>query len=549
MRIRAGCDAACRPVFLLACLLVPLAAGAAPPKYRLTAIPRLDWDRAIPREINNSGHVVGWLVKDGQPLHTFLYKGGTTIDLQTAGGEIFSAMSMNDEGVIVGHIENQAFMFSNGDYIPLQASGYELTLAIDINDVGQITGSAVPPDDGPRQVFLYEEGNVSILPMGPFVSMSAAAISNTGTVIGIGDMSDGKNPERHPFIYRDGETIDMGSLGRHKAYPEAINDSGRVTGVLRRDPDHRNWHAFVRSRNGVMTELGTLGGNNSLAEDINSSGHVAGSAQDETNAYRAFLYKNGVMNDLGALGGRSSSASDITDNGQVVGNVELANATWTIFIYGVDGPRTYDLNALVDPADPLKPFVRLWQTSQQRVINEFGQILAVGDDGSGYIVSPVDSTPPVVTARVSGTQGGHGWYTSDVRVSWITRDPEAPVGARIGCTTATVTADSYGSLHKCQAASIGGTSGVNTVSIKRDSTAPSIAIRSPRPGAVFDRHQLVHVSYHCSDAPSGIESCTGSVPLSDLIDTSRKVTNAVFEVVAIDKAGIRSAVTQTYSVK
>jgi probable HAF family extracellular repeat protein len=551
--IRPGRAAAAGLAIVALCLLGQPSALAAPPKYKLTVIPRLDYHEAIPRQITEAGHVLGWLLKDDQPLHMFLYQDGTTTDLQTAAGEIFHGSAINEQGVVVGSIGNQAFTYEDGEYVALQTPGYELTRAIDINASGQIVGWAEPLDGGGRRIFLYDDGVISILPMAGFLSMSVAGISDSGIVAGSGDLNEARNPERHPYIYLNGETIDVGSLGRNSAYSIAVNDAGRVTGVLDKDPEHRNTHAFVRSASGVMRDLGTLGGTNSYAEDINSSGRVVGAAALPTGYFRAFLYRNGAMHDLGALDGENSVAYDITDNGQVVGDVRYENSRSTVFIQGIDGPTTYDLNDLIDPADPLEPFVWLEQTSSDKAMNESGQILAVGSDSRrrrrrGYIVSPVDSTPPVVTADVTGIRGNRGWYTSDVAVSWITADPEAPVGAVTGCETATVVLDSPGTRFDCQARSIGGTSPVNSVTIRRDASSPSVVITSPAPDAVYERNQVVPVAFECTDALSGVQACRGSALPGSLIDTSIAVTGERFRAVGIDKAGNKRVVLHTYSV-
>ena len=551
MPIRPGMAAA--GVAILASCLVQPSVLAAPPTYRLTVIPRLDYHQAIPTHINNAGHVIGWLVKDDQPLHAFLYRDGTTIDLQSADGGIFDEAAMNEQGIVVGSIGDRAYMYRDGEFIALETPGYDLLRATDINDGGQIIGSAVPAGGGPLQAFLYDDGVASILPLGAFISMHPAAISNAGTVVGAGNLTDARNPERHPFVYREGQLVDAGSLGRHSAYAIEASESGRVVGILDKDPDHRNTHAFVLSSSGKLRDLGTLGGTNSYPYDINTSGRIVGSAALATGYFRAFLYGNGVMHDLGALGGEMSVAYGITDNGQVVGNAHYENRTSTIFIHGVDGPRTLDLNDLIDPADPLKPFVRLEQTSPRTAINEFGQILATGTDSRrrrklGYIVSPVDSTPPLVTASVTGVMGDRGWYTSDATVTWITTDPEAPIGARAGCATATVTLDSTGTQFDCQATSLGGASPVNSVTIKRDASSPSVEVTSPGAGAVYERNEIVPAAFQCSDAVSGIQACRGPVPAGALIDTSAPVTDATFRVVGIDRAGNRRVVVHAYTV-
>ncbi len=44
-----------------------------------------------------------------------------------------------------------------------------------------------------------------------------------------------------------------------------------------------------------------------------------------------------------------------------------------------------------------------------------------------------DTTPPLITAEVSGTKGNNGWYTSDVSVSWQVSDPDSSISSTSGC--------------------------------------------------------------------------------------------------------------------
>ncbi len=88
---------------------------------------------------------------------------------------------------------------------------------------------------------------------------------------------------------------------------------------------------------------------------------------------------------------------------------------------------------------------------------------------------PVDATPPVIEATVSGTLGDNGWYTSDVNVSWTVTDDESAVSSSVGCGTTNVTADTNGVTFTCTATSAGGTAS-ESVTIKRDATAPTIAV-------------------------------------------------------------------------
>jgi len=82
-----------------------------------------------------------------------------------------------------------------------------------------------------------------------------------------------------------------------------------------------------------------------------------------------------------------------------------------------------------------------------------------------------DFTPPVLTPNISGTAGNHGWYTSDVAVSWTMTDDESDVIVLAGCEPLVVTNDTAGETVFCSALSLGGIA-TSSYTIRRDATAP-----------------------------------------------------------------------------
>jgi len=91
------------------------------------------------------------------------------------------------------------------------------------------------------------------------------------------------------------------------------------------------------------------------------------------------------------------------------------------------------------------------------------------------VVDGQDCTPPVITPSVEGTPGSNGYYTSDVDVTWTVTDPDSDIASSDGCDATTVTTDTTGTTLTCTATSVGGTS-TQSVTIKRDATAPTITV-------------------------------------------------------------------------
>jgi hypothetical protein len=165
-------------------------------------------------------------------------------------------------------------------------------------------------------------------------------------------------------------------------------------------------------------------------------------------------------------------------------------------------------------------------------------------DSYDYYFFYVDDTPPVVTYEISGTPGQNGWYTSDVSVLWNYEDPESTVFL-LNCMNpyqAVIDRLDYAS---CHVMSEGGDTLVH-VEVNRDTVAPIIAI-APSESATYFRGQVVPIAHACTDATSGIDTCTANQTGTHL-DTSTVGTFA-FSVTAVDRAGLSTTTSTSYTVK
>lgn len=97
--------------------------------------------------------------------------------------------------------------------------------------------------------------------------------------------------------------------------------------------------------------------------------------------------------------------------------------------------------------------------------------------------SPIDTTPPVITYSLDPAppNGNSGWYVSGVFVDWTVSDSESTITSMTGCDDTTVDSDTSGVSFTCTATSAGGTSSVTTVTIRRDTTPPSVVDEGPTP--------------------------------------------------------------------
>jgi len=242
-----------------------------------------------------------------------------------------------------------------------------------INNSGQILATdPMGSVTGTPGSFVYSNGQTTILPV------SASALNDQGQVVGsvIRDIPVGGS--RASALNDQGQVVGaylydlatktiqyMTATGTAATQALAVNNSGQATGIL----FTISIHPFLYS-NGKTIDLGTLGGTSGYGSAINSQGDVVGTAQTASSQWHAFLYSNGIMKDLGALpGDLRSAASSINNLGQVVG-VSSSGA----FLYSNGVMK--NLNDLIGANSG-------WKITDAYQINNRGQILAVGDGSNG----------------------------------------------------------------------------------------------------------------------------------------------------------------------
>ncbi len=209
------------------------------------------------------------------------------------------------------------------------------------------------PDCLVQRAFLWSDGALTELPSLPGgqgtqvfwlnESGDGTGVSLTG---GIDSLLLSTPPpwgvqEFHAVVWKNGQVVDLGTLGGALSFGQAINDRGQAVGIALNDvPDDvsifgfymgTQMRAFLWER-GVMRDLGTLGGTNAWAMFVNESGQVAGISFTDRNinpttnspTTHPFLWEKGKMTDLGSLGGTYGWTNGLNRRGDVVGWMNLA---------------------------------------------------------------------------------------------------------------------------------------------------------------------------------------------------------------------------------
>ena len=147
---------------------------------------------------------------------------------------------------------------------------------------------------------------------------------------------------------------------------------------------------------------------------------------------------------------------------------------------------------------------------------------------------------------MTGTPGENGWYRSDVTVTWTVAEAESPATLQTsGCDPTAITSETSGTTVTCEATSAGG-SASQSVTIRRDATAPTVTIEAPA-ATTYTEGQAVAAGYDCDDGGSGIGACTGPVASGAAIDTATAGART-FTVTASDRAGNTSSRSVDYTV-
>ena len=141
-----------------------------------------------------------------------------------------------------------------------------------------------------------------------------------------------------------------------------------------------------------------------------------------------------------------------------------------------------------------------------------------GKDGSMNASYVVDNQGPTVDAGVSPDPNAAGWRNSDVAINWSATDSGSGVASGPTPLSATVSVETDGTTTTASATDRLGNTGTGSVTVKLDKTKPVIAgSGSPAANAFGWNNSNVTVTLTCSDARSGIKTCTGggSVVLSN----------------------------------
>ena len=134
-----------------------------------------------------------------------------------------------------------------------------------------------------------------------------------------------------------------------------------------------------------------------------------------------------------------------------------------------------------------------------------------GPSSSMQAAFALDNTGPIVTAGLSPAANAAGWNKANVTAAWSATDAGSGVASGPAPETASVSANTSGDLKTATATDRVGNTSSGSATVKLDKTNPVVSgSRAPAANAAGWNNSNVTVSFGCTDALSGIKTCTGS---------------------------------------
>lgn len=293
---------------------------------------------------------------------------------------------------VYGTTTTQAYLWSNGVTKPLSgattACGPNTNVLIaGFSSLGHVSINVYSPDGSCNKNAIWYQGKLTYIgaPPAPYTTVGTGNINDRDQVIGSlfsSTVVNGNSLESQ-FVWQHGQYTLLPPLPNGEMYYPGgatalvINDLGVISGTSGTAQGFRG----VVWINNQPIDMGSCPGlPQSFGGAINNLGIVVGSCEtaQETSMPYAWQFGHFTMLPLLVSGYQSGGAVGINDLGEISG-YQAANpdgSTQQTALLWWQG-AVYDLNTLIAPNDPLKPYVHLQFGGG---VNILGQMTASGVD-------------------------------------------------------------------------------------------------------------------------------------------------------------------------
>lgn len=281
----------------------------------------------VAKAVNDHGLAVGWLQPPGEAMRPYVWGRDRGFEVLASDPRGHSrALDLNNEGLVVGQTAlhpgsnvSSATVWEEGEPIDIGAGLSGGSVATAVNDEGQVVGLFDLPDNPLDAFGTWTHG----LPDRTRPSLVEDAL-NSGARAFLHDLHTGETQE---IEVGDGQGV----------VPRAINAAGEVAGVTAAGEGGRESRAFLW-RGGETVDLGTLGGLHSEALALSNESQVVGVSEDADGEPRGFFWQESEgMVDLNRMipdrQGREVIVAGISiaDEGSIIAqSTDVVGRTWIV---------------------------------------------------------------------------------------------------------------------------------------------------------------------------------------------------------------------------
>jgi probable HAF family extracellular repeat protein len=236
-------------------------------------------DLVVATAINDRGQVIGTSsAKNGSGAAGFFWDAGHMTDLD------LMPVSLDSSGRVLGNGKDGPHLWQRGEIRPLV---WACRSVVGTTERGFGVGQG-STRNGTVRVCVWQNGKTTLLPTLGYDAVPIV-VNDNGWVFGYSYVTKATPRVQHYVVWRKGKPTDLGAFDNSLAMPSEIfkmNDRGQLVWSV---DDYKSEHVFVWE-NGRTTTLPTLGGKEVMASAVNDHGQIVGYSTTKNGDRHAVLW-------------------------------------------------------------------------------------------------------------------------------------------------------------------------------------------------------------------------------------------------------------------